>query len=126
MSYSQAKQDLFVLEQTKNKRNGLFLEIGANSATSEGNNTYLLESQYNWYGISIELESRYNYSWQTRTAKYFNMNALDFDYEDELTKLCGENLNTIDLHKLIVKHNNLCASFLFILNSLLNKLFSIY
>lgn len=96
MSYSQAKQDLFVLEQTKNKHNGLFLEIGGNAATSDGNNTYLLESQYNWNGISIELDSIYNYSWQTRTAKYFNMNALDFDYEDELKKLCGENSNTID------------------------------
>jgi hypothetical protein len=57
-SNSQACQDLFVLSVLNNKKNGYFLEIGSNEPISI-NNTYLLESQYDWKGIMVEYNSVY-------------------------------------------------------------------
>jgi hypothetical protein len=53
-NYSQAFQDLFILAATNGKTNGLYLEIGAQQPFYQ-NNTALLEMQYNWNGISIEI-----------------------------------------------------------------------
>ena len=52
-SYSQIRQDLKVLEYYNNKKNGYFVEIGANDGINLSN-TYLLESKYNWKGICVE------------------------------------------------------------------------
>jgi hypothetical protein len=52
-SYSQISQDLFVVAMTRGLLGGSFLEIGA-SDPRIGNNTYLLESQFNYRGISVE------------------------------------------------------------------------
>ena len=52
-SYSQASQDIFALTLSGHKKNGTFLEIGANDPTYN-NNTYLMESKYNWRGIMVE------------------------------------------------------------------------
>lgn len=54
-NYSQIYQDLFVLAAHKGKRNGLFLEIGCYTPW-EGNNTALLETEYGWNGISIDIK----------------------------------------------------------------------
>ena len=51
--YSQLNQDLWVLSTLNNKRNGVFLDIGAFDGVNLSN-TYLLESQYGWKGICIE------------------------------------------------------------------------
>ena len=53
-NYSQAYQDIFVLSATDGKKGGKYLEIGAGDPFF-GNNTYLLEKQYGWTGISIEI-----------------------------------------------------------------------
>ena len=53
-SYSQIGQDLFVVAMTRGKCEGSFLEIGAGHPT-QGNNTYLLETEYGWSGVSIEM-----------------------------------------------------------------------
>jgi hypothetical protein len=53
-SYAQALQDMFVLSALKGKRNGVFLEIGAFEPVFISN-TYLLDSQYGWKGISVEI-----------------------------------------------------------------------
>lgn len=55
LSYSQMHQDLFVLSLLDGKQNGTYLEIGAHHPI-EVNNTYLLESMYNWRGVSFELD----------------------------------------------------------------------
>ena len=52
-SSSQIFQDLFVLNETKFKNNGYFIEIGA----ADGryfSNTYLLEVEFGWKGILVE------------------------------------------------------------------------
>lgn len=53
-NYSQSFQDLFVLSALKGKRNGLYLEIGAQEPFYQ-NNTALLETEFGWKGISIEI-----------------------------------------------------------------------
>jgi len=53
-NYSQSFQDLFILAATNGKRNGLYLEIGAQQPFYQ-NNTALLETEYGWDGISIEI-----------------------------------------------------------------------
>lgn len=58
MYLGQANQDKFVLNILKEKRNGCFLEIGSNHPINI-NNTYLLETQYDWKGIMVEYESSY-------------------------------------------------------------------
>lgn len=52
-SYSQIKQDLWVLEKLDNKRNGFFVDIGAFDGV-ELSNTLLLEEDYEWDGICLE------------------------------------------------------------------------
>jgi hypothetical protein len=53
MYLGQAEQDKFVLNVLKNKKNGYFLEIGSNDPITI-NNSYLLETQYDWKGIMVE------------------------------------------------------------------------
>jgi FkbM family methyltransferase len=52
-SYSQLKQDIFVLTMLSNKSNGYFIEVGAGDGINFSN-TYLLEKNFNWNGILIE------------------------------------------------------------------------
>lgn len=54
--YSQAGQDLFALLLNGHKKGGFFLEIGANHPF-QGNNTYLLETDYDWRGIMVEYDA---------------------------------------------------------------------
>lgn len=59
-NYSQSLQDIFVLSVLDGKRNGTYLEIGGADGIGI-NNTYLLESQYDWTGIAFEwLEPGWN------------------------------------------------------------------
>jgi hypothetical protein len=55
MYLSQAGQDKFILNVLNQKRDGYFLEIGSNHPVNI-NNTYLLESRYNWKGVMVEYE----------------------------------------------------------------------
>jgi FkbM family methyltransferase len=53
-SYSQIGQDTYYIEHiSKNKRNGIFLDIGANDGIFTSN-TAKLEFEYGWTGICIE------------------------------------------------------------------------
>jgi len=53
-NHSQAFQDMFILAALNGKKNGLYLEIGAQEPFYQ-NNTALLETNYDWNGISIEI-----------------------------------------------------------------------
>jgi hypothetical protein len=53
-NHSQAFQDMFILAATNGKKNGLYLEIGAQQPFYQ-NNTALLETEYGWDGISVEI-----------------------------------------------------------------------
>lgn len=54
-NYSEAFQDIFILTLLNGKKQGIYLEIGA-GFPFYGNNTYLLESKYEWEGISLDIE----------------------------------------------------------------------
>jgi hypothetical protein len=54
--YSQAGQDVFVLSVLDGMRNGRFLDIGCNDPKIISN-SYLLESEFDWTGVLIDLES---------------------------------------------------------------------
>lgn len=52
--YSQIEQDKYYIENiSKGKRNGIFLDIGANDGLF-GSNTATLELEYGWSGLCIE------------------------------------------------------------------------
>lgn len=56
-NYSQVYQDIFVLTALKGKTNGKYLEIGANEPINHSN-TYLLENNFDWKGISLEIDHK--------------------------------------------------------------------
>jgi hypothetical protein len=87
-NYSQTFQDMFVLTMLKGKRDGYFLEIGANHPV-EINNTYLLETVFGWRGISIDIEKQYEtlHREAKRTNTFITGDALKIDYK----RVLGEN-----------------------------------
>ena len=62
MSHSQALQDLFVLSILGQKQNGYFVEIGSNHPIID-NNTYFLETVYNWKGLMVEYDKSFEESY---------------------------------------------------------------
>jgi len=57
-NYSQAGQDLFVLSMLNGRRNGTYLEIGS-SIAEQLNNTCLLEREFDWTGVGVEIVPDY-------------------------------------------------------------------
>jgi hypothetical protein len=53
-SHSKENQDLFILAVTNSKRNGTYFEVGSNHPIA-GNNTYLLEKEFGWTGVSMDI-----------------------------------------------------------------------
>lgn len=51
--YSISNQDNWVLDMTQNKMNGVFLDLGCGNGIIN-NNTYKLESQFNWSGVCVD------------------------------------------------------------------------
>jgi len=81
-TYSQASQDIFVLSVLKKKQDGFFLEIGSNHPITN-NNTYLLESQYNWKGLLVEYDKCFEPMYQMHRKKsiYAINDARKIDYK---------------------------------------------
>jgi hypothetical protein len=71
---------------TNNKKQGVYVEIGAHDAV-EGSNTLILESEFAWSGISLEINKekadKFNL---TRINKCINANALKFNYKSYFRK----------------------------------------
>lgn len=91
---SQIGQDKFVLEMLKDKREGVFVDIGGGHPVRI-NNTHLLETEYEWSGISVDLGPPsayychglslhgYRNLWsQERKTPIICGNALHLDYSD--------------------------------------------
>lgn len=79
-NYSQAFQDMFALSILDGKKNGTYVEIGADHGVIISN-TYLLETQFGWKGVSFEIDSEkvngYN---KIRNNKCICADAIEFDY----------------------------------------------
>jgi FkbM family methyltransferase len=76
-SFSQIKQDLFVLTTLNYKKDGFFIEVGAGDGINFSN-TYLLEKEFNWRGILIEPNRTFFESClKSRKSKVINKLLLD-------------------------------------------------
>jgi hypothetical protein len=116
-TYSQVKQDLFVLEKTNFKKNGTFVDIAAGHPM-DINNTFLLENEYEWNGISVEIDSRWNQLWNKRKCKYLNCDAFSLDYDKLFNELAETNKikdNTFDYLSLDLEPTELTDKLLHIL-----------
>ncbi len=85
-NFSQAHQDMFVLTMLDGKRNGTFLEIGAFDGRMISN-TFLLERDFSWNGVSIDIEKSALNSFNAngRTAEFILGDALRLDYKKILS-----------------------------------------
>lgn len=81
-NYSQSMQDMFVLSILDGKKSGVYVEIGADKPRVI-NNSYLLESQYDWVGVSFEIEKdKVDYFNSIRKNKCICADATKFDYKN--------------------------------------------
>lgn len=86
-NFSQAHQDIFVLTMLNGKEGGTFLEIGAFDAKFISN-TFLLEKNFNWRGISVDIEKSAQDSFVSngRTSEFILHDALSLDYNKILSE----------------------------------------
>jgi hypothetical protein len=83
-SNGEALQDSFVLNINAFKTQGFYLEIGAGPPIL-GNNTYLLEKKYEWFGLSVENDNSFvNEFLSVRKNPIMNENALSLNYSELL------------------------------------------
>lgn len=79
-NYSQAFQDMFVLSMLDGKRNGFYVEVGGDHPSTI-NNTYLLETEFDWKGISFEIrEESVNFYNESRKNKCLCADATKVHY----------------------------------------------
>jgi len=83
----QALQDKFVLEVLQYKKNGYFIEIGSHDYIKI-NNTYLLETKFNWNGIMIEIDNKFleNYELYRKNSVHIIEDATKINYNDLFLK----------------------------------------
>jgi hypothetical protein len=111
-NWSQCFQDLLVLAVLNGQCEGTFLEIGAHDSHFLSN-TLLLESQFYWNGISIDIDvnSANSFMRNNRKAKFILNDALKINYK-EILKPYGNvldyasidiepNINTLNCLKLL-------------------------
>ena len=82
-NYSQSYQDMFVLSMLDGKKKGTFLEVGG-SYPFYGNNTALLEQDFNWSGVTIEIEEKHciQYSKERKKTRVFCDDAKNINYSE--------------------------------------------
>ena len=89
-NYSEAFQDMFILTLLNGKKNGTYLEIGAGHPIY-GNNTFLLEKDFNWGGVSIDynkdIVSHFN---DSRINSCVVQDATKIDYSEFIEEYLGK------------------------------------
>ena len=86
-NFSESYQDMFILSMLNGKRNGTYLEIGAGNSFY-GNNTALLETQFDWTGVSLDIEESFVEGFtKDRKNPCLLKNALYVDYNKFLSGL---------------------------------------
>ena len=79
MTHKITQQEQFVIDILKAKQRGYYVELGA-AHYSDGNNTFALEQNYNWNGVSFEIVDSMREEFnQNRKNPCFG-DALKFDY----------------------------------------------
>lgn len=86
-NYSESYQDMFVLSMLNGKKNGVYLEIGGGDP-EYGNNTLLLEKEFGWKGIALDLSQDFvNSHNSTRKNKCLLKDATTINYDNFLRGL---------------------------------------
>lgn len=89
MYYSQIKQDEFIDNFFKGKRNGIFIDVGANDGILLSN-TYFFEKEKNWTGICIEPRmDEYLKLTQNRKCLCINSAISDCDGTKDFLEIVG-------------------------------------
>jgi hypothetical protein len=85
--YGQVAADYFVINVLKHKKNGYYLEIGSNDPIF-CNNSYKLETEYDWKGIMVEYDSGFLPKYQQIRPKSIHLinDARNINYLEELRK----------------------------------------
>ena len=83
MFNGQSEQDKFVMNILKHKQNGFFVEIGSNHPINI-NNSYLLETSYNWKGIMVENDPEFlpSYIEHRPNSIHVIQDATTIDYKE--------------------------------------------
>ena len=85
--HGQVMQDIFVLAVLNGKRKGTYLEIGS-YLSYRGNNTALLEKEFEWTGVGIEYdENCVNEYRSNRSNPVIHIDALTVNYDEVLSKI---------------------------------------
>ena len=79
-SNSRENQDLFVLSVLDKKQNGTYLEIGSAYPILD-NNTYLLENEFQWKGVSIDFNQSFVNEFEIRSNPCICTDATTVDYD---------------------------------------------
>lgn len=134
LSSSQIQQDLWALDQYKNKhnpegRNGFFVEFGATDGVLRSN-TYSLEKHYGWRGIlceparvfkeklannrSVAIDNRCVFSETGKQITFHEVESLELSgisdfkhiggWEEERRNFTEYTVETISLHDLLIQH----------------------
>ena len=74
-----SSQEKFVIEIFNGKKNGVYVELGAFNSKL-GSNTFHLESDYDWNGISFEVLEDRKLEFQTNRKNPCFGDALEFNY----------------------------------------------
>ena len=75
-SFSQRAQDLFAISTLKYKKNGSFLDFGCRGPI-DINNTFLFEKNYNFSGLSFDIDSNEIENWKNTDRNYNNAICCD-------------------------------------------------
>jgi hypothetical protein len=79
MTHEMTNEEHFVINLLKKKRNGHYVELGA-AHYSNGNNTYLLEKEYDWTGVSFEIVESMREDFNLNRKNPCLGDALSFNY----------------------------------------------
>jgi hypothetical protein len=72
-------QEEFVINVSKKKRNGYYVELGA-FHSKNGSNTYSLENDYDWTGVSFEIDHERRHEFNFNRKNPCKGDALNFNY----------------------------------------------
>jgi hypothetical protein len=92
-SYAQILQDMFILSMLNGKRNGSFLEVGA-AIPVKRNNTYLLEKDFGWKGVAVELREDFAMAYKAErpNIEVYQDDAIKLNYKEVLKQNYDSNI----------------------------------
>jgi hypothetical protein len=79
--HNKTQQEQFIIDILGKKKNGYYVELGA-AHYSNGNNTFLLEQEYDWTGVSFEIVDSMRDEFNANRKNPCMGDALSFNYVD--------------------------------------------